>query len=460
MSHMDQKQLQRFGEFLASPYFVKDDKLYLFFQAIRKYAPEFDSAKLEKSAFIKKGVEGLHLDEKKLSYLMSDLTEAGERFLKAELLMQKDLEGYCALLSTYNDWESDKLYEQTLRKARKHLEESQYRNPDFFYQQYLLQSELNAYFDRQKKRALDMSLQQAANYLDLYYLSVKLRYSCELINRQKLVAADYDLRMLREVRSHIEEHDYTEFPSIMIYYRVLMTFLENDDTGHFDSLKALLAEHANAFPPEEARDLYAYAQNYCIRKANAGKESFLRELLQLYQASIEEGLVLTDGHISPWSYKNIVSVATRVQETDWAEQFAKQYKKHLHEKFRNNAFNYNMAYLLFARKQFGKALTALLQVEFTDVFYALDSRTLQIKIYFELEETDALMSALEAFKVYLRRNRTISDSVRTIYMNFVRFVNRILSVPPSDSEKKQKLHEKILEAGNVADIRWLLQKTA
>lgn len=47
MSHMDQKQLQRFGEFLASPYFVKDDKLYLFFQAIRKYAPEFDSAKLE-----------------------------------------------------------------------------------------------------------------------------------------------------------------------------------------------------------------------------------------------------------------------------------------------------------------------------------------------------------------------------------------------------------------------------
>ena len=117
-----------------------------------------------------------------------------------------------------------------------------------------------------------------------------------------------------------------------------------------------------------------------------------------------------------------------------------------------------MAYLLFARKQFGKALTALLQFEFTDVFYALDSRTLQIKIYFELEETDALMSALEAFKVYLRRNRTISDSVRTIYMNFVRFVNRILSVPPSDSEKKQKLHEKILEAGNVADIRWLLQR--
>lgn len=85
---------------------------------------------------------------------MSDLTEAGERFLKAELLMQKDLEGYCALLSTYNDWESDKLYEQTLRKARKHLEESQYRNPDFFYQQYLLQSELNAYFDRQKKELL------------------------------------------------------------------------------------------------------------------------------------------------------------------------------------------------------------------------------------------------------------------------------------------------------------------
>lgn len=458
LRHLQPKDLGLFAEFLASPYFVKDEKLLLFFSAVRKFAPDYDSPNLEKEKFIKKGVPGLELDDKKLSYLMSDLVEMGEHFLKTEKLLEKELEGYCALLSVYNEWESDKLYEQTLRKAQKHLDQSKYRNPDFFYQEYLLQSEVNAYFDKQKKRAQDMSLQQAANYLDLYYLSIKLKYSCELINRQKLVAADYELRMLREVKTHIEENDYTGYPTIMIYYRVLMTFLENDNHSHFDSLKELLAQHTSVFPSDEARDLYAYAQNYCIRKANAGQEDFLRELYMLYRSSIEEGLVITDGHISPWAYKNIISVATRVKETTWAEAFAKEYRNQLHPKFRNNAYNYNMAYLQFARADYGKSLAALNQVEFTDVFYALDSRTLQIKVYYELDETDALFSALEAFKVYLRRNKTISENVRNIYMNFVKFMNRMLSIAPSEHDKRIKLSEKIKETGQVADMRWLLSK--
>ena len=50
---------------------------------------EFDSAKLEKSAFVKKKGVGVSIwTRKKLSYLMSDLTEAGEdsegRTLNAE----------------------------------------------------------------------------------------------------------------------------------------------------------------------------------------------------------------------------------------------------------------------------------------------------------------------------------------------------------------------------------------
>ena len=209
---------------------------------------------------------------------------------------------------------------------------------------------------------------------------------------------------------------------------------------------------------KKQRDLYAYAQNYCIRKANAGKNLFCGSCLQLYQASIEERLVLTDGHISPWSYKNIVSVATRVQETDWAEQFAKQYKNTC-MKFRNNAFNYNMAYLYLPESNLAKHLLLCCRLN-SQMYFMHWTAALQIKIYFELEETDALMSALEAFKVYLRRNRTISDSVRTIYMNFVRFVNRILSVPIHLIQKRSRsCMRKILEAGNVADIRWLLQKT-
>ncbi len=458
LRHFDKKEWKRLGDFLASPYFNKDDSLWEFYQGLSKYAPALDSKQLEKSAFIKSVKWSKPMDEKKLTYLMSGLLDAGERFIQTEQMQQQELEGYCALLGVYSRWETDKLYSQTLKKAQAYMEGSAYRNTDFYYKEFLLQNQLNAYFDNQKKRSSDRSLQEATNYLDLFYISTKLKYSCELINRQKVVSGQYELRMLKEVRQHVEEFDYSAFPSIMIYYRILMTFMENDQTAHFTALKDLLEKAASQFPPEEARDMYAYAQNYCIRKANAGNTHFLTELFNLYKSSIEIGLVLIDGNISPWTFKNIVSVATRVGEVEWAESFVTDYRQHLHAKFRNNAFNYNRAYLLFAKGDFSDALITLNKVAFTDVFYALDSRVLQLKIYYELGEIEPLHSAQEAFKVFLRRNKTISENMKIIYMNFVRFLNRLLAIPVQDKEKKEKLKQKISATGQVADIKWLLAK--
>lgn len=80
-------------------------------------------------------------------------------------------------------------------------------------------------------------MQEAANFLDLFYISTKLKYSCELINRQKLVVTDYKLRLLKEISDHLAENSYTEYPSITIYYQILMTFIDTDTDVHFEELK-------------------------------------------------------------------------------------------------------------------------------------------------------------------------------------------------------------------------------
>jgi hypothetical protein len=64
-------------------------------------------------------------------------------------------------------------------------------------------------------------------------------------------------------------------PSITIYYQILMTFTDADTEVHFEELKRLLDEHTTKFPPDEARDMYAYAQNFAIRKINAGEKRYL-----------------------------------------------------------------------------------------------------------------------------------------------------------------------------------------
>ncbi len=408
LRHFSPKELNRFSEYLSSPFFNKDEQVLIFYNHIKKFAPEFNSPGIDKDKVIERGIPGIVLTEKKLGYLMSDVVEHIEDFIRYNKFSEQAVEGYCHLLAIYNKWESDKLFDQTLREAKDVLDRFPYRDAPYFYKEYLLQSEINLYFDRQKKRAYDASLQKAADYLDLFYLANKLKYSCELINRQKLVAANYELRLLKEITQHLQEHSYDEFPSIAIYYQILMTFLENDNVEHFEKLKRLLDEHTSKFPPLEAKDMYAYAQNYTIRKINAGNQDFLDEYLHLSKAALEKNLLLVDGFLSPWAYKNIVSVALRVDDFTWTEQFIKNYRSKLSEKFRTNAYNYNLAYLLFFKGDYGEALKLINQVEFTDIFYALDSRTMQIKIYYQLEEWDPLQSAIEAFKVYMRRRNSAS----------------------------------------------------
>ncbi len=458
LRNLSNKDLNKFSEYLDSTFFNKDKDLHTFFNYLKKYAPEFDLKKVDKERLLKKGIPGLELTEKKLGYMMSDVVEHIEGFIKYNTYFDNALVGYCNLLGVYNKWENDKLFDQTLRSAKNYLEKDPFRNAPYFYKEYLLQSELNLYFDRQKKRAYDVSLETATDYLDLFYIATKLKYSCELINRQKLVATDYQLRLLKEISDHLKEHSYEDYPSITIYYQIFMTFVENDSDEHFEKLKKLLEEHADKFPLDEAKDMYAYAQNYAIRKINAGNRFFLIEYFNLSKQALEKNLLMVDGYLSPWTYKNIVIAALRAGEFIWTEQFIKSYKNKVNEKFRINAYNYNLGYLLFYKGQYGDALRLINQVEFTDIFYALDSRTLLIKIYYQLDEWDPMQSAIEAFKVYLRRNKTLSENVKILYSNFLKYIDKLSRLTKRDNQKLKELRDKIEEIKQIADLGWLQQK--
>jgi hypothetical protein len=96
-------------------------------------------------------------------------------------------------------------------------------------------------------------------------------------------------------------------------------------------------------------------------------------------------------------------------------------------------------------------------VEFSDVYYQLDSKSILLKTYFELEETESFFYHASAFRVFLKRNKLVSDYQRTIYLNLIRYASQLMRA--EGQQKKIAVIKKKIETNrNIADLNWLLGK--
>ena len=239
----------------------------------------------------------------------------------------------------------------------------------------------------------------------------------------------------------------------------MQSLIEPDDEQYFTDLKALLAAHYTLFPVQQARNLYAFAINFCIRKINGGRLDYVPQLLAIYKQMLQTGLMLdNEGLLSQFDYKNIVSVALRAGDANWAEKFINDYKNKLPKADRQNAYTFNLAKLYFAKRKFDKVLPLLQDVVYNDIFYQLDSKTTLMKTYYELGEYLPMMALKESFRILLRRKKLINAQNRINYTNFMRFAMQIYRVDVKDTKKLATISKAINTSTNVADKGWLLEK--
>ena len=133
--------------------------------------------------------------------------------------------------------------------------------------------------------------------------------------------------------------------------------------------------------------------------------------------------------------------------------------RYLRPEFRENAIAYNLANLHFHQQEYKPALKSLMSVEFSDVFYALDTRRMMLMIYFEQEEEEAFLSLVSSFRTFLRRNKIISRQNKAAYKNFVDALARIFRARESGNTQRMKqLATKIQQTSPLVEGEWLLSK--
>ncbi len=453
LTHSEMRQLCLF---VQSPFHNRDPLVRKLVEYLFSLSPKYTDHALNRKIIFSQLFPGDPYDEKRLSYIVSATLKLMEDFLFIREKKKDAFDKTLALLRFYSRNKLDKHFHSVEQKARKLSEKMDWPDAGYFYNLYRLNEVLNERFEQTRKRVYDESLQSLMDHLDRFYVLNKLKYSCEMINRKAAVSGEYEMRLLDEILSLAQRDPALDYPSLTAYYHVLQMLKDPDKVDAFKSLRQLLQQYAARFPVQEARDLYTYALNYCIIQINKGETGYLETVFALYREMLEKKIIFIDGEISPWSFKNIVSVALRLEQLEWAESFVSRYIRYLAPTFRPNAYAYNMASIMYRRQQYKKALLLLQQVRFTDIYYSLDTRSLLLKIYYELNEREALLNHLETFRVYLIRNKLISDNMRRVYQNQVRWLRRLLRT--RSVEKTKWLLSELEQTGQVADKSWLLAK--
>ncbi len=449
-----------FERYVKSSFFNKRKDLVVLVEIIKKYHPSYDSRNLIEESLFKKIYPKEKYDNKKLRYVLSDTSKLLEEFLIYTELEKESTYKTTLLLRSYNKRNLDKYFLSKQKSEEENLKTIELKDADFYFHQHLINASIHSFNSKIKNREIDESLQMMSDNLDWYYLSTKLKYCCEILNRQNVIAVEYDISMLNEVLLHLEKKSYEHIPAIAIYYQILLTLTDGENEKHFFALKETLDQNHGIFTKVELRDMYAFAQNYCIKRINLGKSIFLAELFHIYQVLLESAIILTDGALSQWDYKNIVVVGLRLDHAEWIGNFIEAYKNKLNADERENAYLFNSAYFAFYNKHYSSVLKQLQQVEFTDLYYQLDSKNLLVKTFYEKNDHDALFACIASFTTFIKKNKLISEYQRMAYLNFLKLVEEICNNDLSKKGNRNTLQNSITSTKPLADVTWLLRKIA
>ncbi len=453
----DAGQLRRFRKYLCSPLYNERKELVVLFDfCVENLEAVWDKRAAWEVLFQSQKP----FDDLALRRLLSKLTGFAEHFKALEAFEASPAAVFGWMLRALNEPALSKHFTAVLRRAGALNNRPGIQQPlAYYYRQQQAREEYRHSELLNPRKAQTQALERADFNLDCYYFSAKLKNYCEMLGYAQMQAVPPEIHLWPGLLDYLKDSPFLEEPVVRAYYLVANMLEQPEEEHFFVALRQMLDTDYILFARSELQTLFVHLMNYCIyTKINRGRAGYFKELFALYQSALTYGILEENGLFDPFHYKNIITVGLHVGEPDWVEYFIGEYTSRLPASERENALTYNMAKVHFHRKEYEQVVRLLREVEYSDLFYALGSRLMLLKTYYELGEDLALDSLIDSFRIYLLRNKFISKDVRQQYMRVLRFVRKMFYLSPYDKAAVQKLKEELAGASNLADKAWLMEK--
>lgn len=465
---LPKKKKEKFLLFAQSPYFNQHKKTIDLLKLILSQIDKKNNKGLEKEVVFKKLFPTSAFEEQQLHNLMSSLKKLYNKFMAVQYMEEQEYQEQLFLLEAANKQNLGDFLKNRGKQLDKILEKTPSQDTGYLYAKYRMNKLIGFYIAEYEDRTDSKLLQEMLDNFNYFYVAEMLENCCHLRANMIAFNSQFNFRFLNDLLAYLDENwdDYKEIPSIELYHTILMSLMDGETTIHYNKLKDILENKTDKLSAKEGHDLYRFSYNYCIQRINAGISEYIYELFELYKTGLDTGLILQNGILSEWDYKNIATLGCNLKEFEWTKNFIESYNIKLHPSRQENAYKFNMANLFYNSKNYDKTLELLINVEFPDVKYNLNTNFLILRTLYAMNNTEFCLHRIEAFRIYVMRSRKMTTDQKRGYTNLLRFAKKLVLLRPqantysekSFSEKLKALKQKLVNAKNVINKFWLLEE--
>ena len=451
-------EMNRFDEFLRSPFYNKKPNAVKFFETLGKHAPDYKEKDVEKENIWKQLYPGKKYNWGVLKNLIFHLTKLSEKFI---LLLQYDK----------NEMEKNLLYLDALTERKIHNKffseyNSKLKNLEKckFYSNY--------YSDLQK---LISKKQNHCSIYTNYVSEIKEEYSvvtdCYMYDAIVKLSGFYHdtvgLSVNHNLSNDIRIPDYffgilgkNNFITgqgiqkeknqkiLLMYYYIYLASAYPENTDNYFNFKKHLHENSGLFTFEEKHNLYIKLGDALNLRPSRKGDNKVVEFLEHYKKRIEENVFTDlDGGINIYSYSNIVKMAGRLSDHKLIKFVKDNFFDLLLPEFKDNMRLFTDAFYYYSKGNWEKALESAIKIKADHFIFKYDLRDLQGMLYYELNDYESFLYLMDTHKHFLKKNKSVSNTYKNWYDIFISNVFRLLKIKLKFDEYELIKFEKEVSEG-------------
>ena len=396
-------------------------------------------------------------NEQQLRYVMSFATKCMADFLSYYQWQQSETSNKLALIKSIAYKNTDKFTAQEINNTTVLLSNQRQKNSQHYLECYQL--EIERYnLQSKNKRYENFNLQAIADNLHFYTIAEILKQACVAVSFEQVSGKSFQFYLINECVALVEQDAiFKQIPAIYTYYLCYKISTQGSDMI-FQELYKVVFDYEVYFNEAEMKDIFLITINYCIKEMNVGQQNYAQFAYKLYLHALQKGYLLDNGELSRFTFKNIVFIGVKkLKDYKSVEQFIATFQYAINEQYRENTVLFNQATLFVAKKDYNRAMPILQKVEFEDVLWNLDAKSMLLRIYFEEKEYEAMLSLIKSFKQYIHRQKALGI-YKTRYKNMIHFCEVLYRFTGTSKSKKILLKNEIEQHQNLPEKDWFLEQ--